>query len=428
MNIPLQNIGKYQVLTELGRGATGIVYRAHDPFAKREVAIKLFNPIHFAQDEQRANFNKLFLTETSIAGKLNHPHIVNTYDAVVDAEHNYIVMALVQGTALQAHVEIDQLLPIQNVMQLMFKCCTALDFVAHQGIIHRDIKPANILYTNDGEIKITDFGTAVMINADYMEAADVPAYLSPEQATKGHITHQSDIYSLGVVMFRLLTGRLPYDADDSFSYVDKVINEAAINIRSLRPEIPEKLAFIVHKALEKSLNKRYISWMDVASDLATCVTLVENETKIIADSEKFNALKKIAFFEDFTDVELWEVLRISEWAKFLTGKTLVKEGDFGTSFFMLIKGKVNVTKMGKTLTSLEKGACFGEMAYIDKSKAERSASIISAMPVMLMKIKSAVLEQSSEHLQLRFNRAFLKVLVHRLALANSNIATRFNAD
>lgn len=433
MNTPLQNIGKYQIQAELGRGANGVVYKAHDAFAKRDVAIRVFHPTKFAHEEQRKNFNKLFLATTAIASKINHPHIISTYDAVIEGELNYIVMELVQGMALQAHVKVGHLLPIQHVMQLMFKCCSTLEYARSQGVIHGDIKPANIMYTQGvdnkgGEIKITDFGTAALITSDYMRATDIPACISPEQATKGQITHQTDIYSLGVVMFRLLTGQLPFAGDDSFSYVDNVIHETPLNIRDLRPELPEKLAATVQRMMEKNLATRYSVWAEVAADLASCATLVENETRIIADSEKLDALTKIPFFEDFSEVELWEVLRISEWAKFLSGKTLVKEGDFGTSFFVLIKGKVVVSKMGKTLTTLEKGDCFGEMAYIDKSKAERSASIVSAMPVMLMKIKSEVLEQSSEQIQLRFNRAFLKVLVHRLALANANIATRFDSN
>ena len=428
MNTPLKNIGKYQILAELGRSGLGIVYHAHDPYAKRDVAIRLLKPASFSHDAQRQSFNQVFLTATAIVGKLNHPHIVSIYDAVVDAGQNYIVMELVQGTSLEAHIEINHLLPIQTVMQYMFKCCAALDFAYGQGLIHSDLKPANIMYTSQGEIKIADFGNALMAKNDYMETDDLPAYLSPEQASNGHITHQADIYALGVVMYRLLTGRLPFDAADSFSYVDKVLHGTPLNIRDLRPEIPEKLATIVHRMMEKNLSNRYYAWADVTSDLSACVALVDNETRIIADSEKFDALKKLPFFADFSDVELWEVLRISEWAKFLTGKTLVREGDHGTSFFLLIKGKVSVIKMGKTLTTLEKGDCFGEMAYIDKSKAERGASVVSAMPVMLMKIKSEVLEQSSEQIQLRFNRAFLKVLVHRLAIANSNIATRFDSN
>lgn len=433
MNTPLQNIGKYQILAELGRGANGVVYKAHDAIANRDVAIRVLHPAKFAHEDQRKNFNKLFLSTAAVTSKINHPNIVSSYDAVIEGDLHYIVMELAHGIALQAHVTVGHLLPIQNVIQLVFKCCATLEYAHGQGIIHGDIKPANIMYaqgldSKSSEIKISDFGTATLINSNYMRATDIPTCISPEQAAKGQITHQTDIYSLGVVMFRLLTGQLPFAGGDSFSYVNNVIHEAPLNIRDLRPELPEKLATIVQRMMDKNLGNRYSAWAEVAADLASCATVVQNETKIIADSEKLEALTKIPFFEDFSEVELWEVLRISEWAKFLSGKTLVKEGDFGTSFFVLIKGKVIVSKMGKTLTTLDRGDCFGEMAYIDKTKAERSASIVSAMPVMLMKIRSEVLEQSSEQIQLRFNRAFLKVLVHRLGLANSNIATRFDSN
>ena len=423
-NIPA-TIGKYQVRSELGRGATSVVYKGFDPFANRDVAIKLFNPEGFANDEQRKKFSKLFITEAAMAGKLNHPHIVNIYDAVVDGEQDYIVMELVSGKALDEHDDANTLLPIQTVMQLMFKCCTALDFACRQGVIHRDIKPANIMYTSSGEIKITDFGAALMLSLEQTQMSGIgsPAYMSPEQVREDKLTHQTDIYSLGVVMFRLLTGRYPFDADNTFALMHKIVNEAPHNIRDLRPEIPETLANIVHRAIEKDTSKRYPQWADLAGDLATCVMPSAQATKSITDSEKFNALKALSFFTDFSDVELWEVLRISEWAKFPTGKVLVKEGDVGSSFFLLTEGEVYVTKTGKMLTALNKGDCFGEMAYIDKANAQRSASIVAAMPVTIIKIKSEALEHASDNLQLRFNRAFLRILVRRLAYTNTELAS-----
>jgi len=420
-----QTIGKYRVLGELGRGATSVVYKGYDPFANRDVAIKLFNPEGFANDEQRKKFSKLFITEAAMAGKLSHPHIVSIYDAVVDGEQDYIVMEIVTGKALDEHSDADKLLPIQTVMQLMFKCCTALDFACRQGVIHRDIKPANIMYTSNGEIKITDFGAALMLNLEQTQMAGIgsPAFMSPEQVREDKLTHQTDIYSLGVVMFRLLTGRYPFDAENTFTLMHKIVNEAPHNIRDLRPEVPEALANIVHRAMEKDTSQRYPQWADLAGDLATCVMPSAQATKSITDSEKFNALKALSFFADFSDVELWEVLRISEWAKFPTGKVLVKEGDTGSSFYLLTEGEVYVTKIGKMLTALNKGDCFGEMAYIDKANAQRSASIVAAMPVTIIKIKSEALEHASDNLQLRFNRAFLRILVRRLAYTNTELAS-----
>ena len=424
MNVQLKKIGKYQVTAELGRGDTGVVYQAYDDFAKRDVAIKVFTENRYAHDIEHANFDKLFAIATAISSKINHPHIVSTYDALRDDGLNYVVMELVQGHSLQKHVDMGNLLPMQQVIQTSFKCCLALNFANSEGIIHQDIKPSNIMFTKENDVKIIDFGTAVMTNLDDTQALHLLAYAAPERLLGKPLNFQSDIYSLGATMFKLLTGKLPYDADDSFSYSDKVLHDAPTNIRSLRPEVPEALANVVHKALQKSPAKRYAAWIDMATDLAGCEMLVESETKIIADSDKFYDLKKLAFFERFSDVELWEVIRISEWAKFLTGRTLVKEGDFGASFFVLVKGRVSVSKNSKTIATLEKGDCFGEMAYIDKTNAERSASVVSMMPVMLMKIKSDVLEQASAALQVRFNRAFLKLLVHRLAQANSALAAR----
>ena len=312
MNVQLKKIGKYQVTAELGRGNTGIVYQAYDEFAKRDVAIKVFTENRYAHDIEHANFEQLFTIATAISSKIYHPHIVSTFDAHRDAGLNYVVMELVQGHSLQHHADIGKLLPMQQVIQASFKCCLALNFAHSEGIIHQDIKPSNIMFTIDNDVKIIDFGTAVMTNLDDTQALYLLAYAAPERLAGKPLTFQSDMYSLGATMFKLLTGKLPYDADDSFSYSDKVLHDEPLNIRALRPEVPEALANVVHKALQKSPAKRYVAWIDMATDLAGCEMLVESETKLIADSDKFNDLKKLAFFKGFSDVELWEVIRISE--------------------------------------------------------------------------------------------------------------------
>ncbi len=421
--VPL-NIGKYAVFEELGRGATSVVYRGIDPFTNREVAIKVFNPAGFANDDQRRKFEKLFMTEAAMVGKLNHPHVVNIFDASVEGEQLYIVMEFVRGKALDAYVEPDHLLPIPSVMQIVFKCCTALDFAHRQGIIHRDIKPANIMLCDSGEIKITDFGAALMPSMEQTQLAGVgsPAYMSPEQVREEALTHQTDIYSLGVVLYRLLTGHFPYDAENAYALIHKIMNEAPHDVRSLRPEVSAELARIVHKAMEKKLSARYRNWADFAADLAACVSPAKVAEKVIQDSEKFNLLKGLAFFEGFSDVELWEVLRISAWRKLPAGTALVKEGDIGSSFFILAGGEVHVTKLHKLLSTLKAGDCFGEMAYIEQAKSMRSASITAATTVTLIKIKAEALAEASDNLQLRFNRMFLKILVRRLSAANTELA------
>lgn len=423
----LKTIGKYELVTELGRGSSSVVYYAHDPFADRYVAIKVLNPSGFSNESDQKKAVKHFLTEASIAGKLSHPHIVGILDAQIDDKQAYIVMELVDGSSLEEFTEPERLLPIEKVMQMMYKCCAALDFAYQQGVIHRDIKPANILLSKEGEVKITDFGAALLLNMDQTQVSNVgsPAYMSPEQVREAEISHQTDIYSLGVVMYKLLTGRFPHQADNTFTLMHKIVNEDPVNIRVLRPDIPESIAKLVHSAIEKDTALRYFLWKDFLHDLAASEQSIGAKDKQVTDSEKINSLKGLDFFKGFSDVELWEVLAISQWGKFPAGKTLVKEGEFGSSFFLLVKGQVNVLKNGKKLTSISKGSCFGEMAYIDKENATRIASILSISPVTLMKISSSALENASDNLQLRFNRAFMKILVRRLASSNAELTGDF---
>jgi serine/threonine protein kinase len=256
-----------------------------------------------------------------------------------------------------------------------------------------------------------------------MAGVGSPAYMSPEQVREEQLTHQTDIYSLGVVLYRLLTGHLPYDADSAYGLIHKIMNEAPHDVRALRSEISSGLAHIVHKAMEKNLAARYLQWADFAADLAACVSPARVSEKVVTDSEKFNSLRALAFFEEFSEVELWEVLRVSEWRKLPAGKVLVKEGDIGNSFFIIANGEVCVTKLQKLLSTLRKGDCFGEMAYIEQAKSRRSATITSATEVMLIKIGADPLTQASDNLQLKFNRTFLKILVRRLASSNAELAS-----
>lgn len=419
-NVIPETLGKYTLVTELGRGPASIVYYAHDPFADCDVAIKVLDNTAFTNEADLAIAKQQFLVDASVAGKLSHPHIARVYDAHTHDQHTYIVMELIHGTSLEEYTAPEHLLPIDKVMQMTYKCATALDFACSQGVIHRDIKPANIMLSLDDEIKITDFGAALFLNTGEMLPANMgtPAYTSPEQAQDNVLSHQADIYSLGVVMFKLLTGRFPIEAAGA----------EPTKIQTLMPEIPEAIAKVVHNAIEKDISMRYLHWADFVRDIAASEQSIGDKTKQLSDSEKINTLKSLTFFDGFSDIELWEVLNISQWGKFPAGKTLVKEGEFGSSFFLLAKGQVNVLKSSTKLTAISKGGCFGEMAYIDKENALRTASIFSISPVTLVKINSSDLEKAPSNLQLRFNRAFMKILVRRLADANAELVGDFTAS
>jgi signal-transduction protein with cAMP-binding, CBS, and nucleotidyltransferase domain len=185
---------------------------------------------------------------------------------------------------------------------------------------------------------------------------------------------------------------------------------------------PPHLDAIVKRALQKETADRYQSWEEIAHELVAVFGNLQKPEKSIPDSEKFNALRKITFFRNFADVELWEVLRITAWHKYSPGHVLIKEGDIGKSFFILAAGEVKVTKQGKLLNVLRGGDCFGEMAYLGKQKFRRTASVTSSTDITVIEIKSESLTQASEMCRHNFNGAFLEILVDRLSMANTRLS------
>src|SRR3954453_1797687 len=238
-----EHIGKYPIVKEIGSGATSRVYLARDTFANRDVAVKFF--LFSAEDDPQTErmMHKAFLAEASLAGKLNHPHIVDIYDAVAEPDHSYLVMEYVPGTTLAAHSDVSSLLPLNKVVEIVFKCIRALEYAFQHGVIHRDIKPGNIMLSQNGETKVGDFGASFQqrLGQETTQITGVgsPAYMSPEQIRMEDVNHQTDIYSLGVVMYRLLTGRLPYEgASTTAGLTYAILNTPPVPVLTLRPDLP----------------------------------------------------------------------------------------------------------------------------------------------------------------------------------------------
>ena len=374
--------------------------------------------------EHGKRYRKLFLTEASLAGKLSHPHIVSIYDAVADDEASYIVMEYVDGSTLEQYSRVEHLLPVNKVIEIVFKCTKALDYAAKQGVIHRDIKPANIMLSGENDIKITDFGAAQTSATETTQITGIgsPAYMSPEQVKEQTLTHQTDIFSLGVVLYQMLTGRLPFQANNNYTMIYQIINAPAPRPSEARPDIPPQLDAIVSRALQKNVAERYQSWEEFSRDLVAVFGNLQKPEKNIPDSEKFNVLRQITFFKNFANVELWEVLRITTWHKYPPNQSLIKEGDIGKSFFTIAAGEVKVTKQDKLLNVLRAGDCFGEMAYLGKKQFQRSASVVASTDVTVIEIKSEALAQASEIVRHHFNGAFLEILVDRLSMANTRLS------
>jgi eukaryotic-like serine/threonine-protein kinase len=419
-----KKIGKYEIIKQIGKGATSTVFQAYDPFQNRQVAVKLVLPEALGDKERGRRYRKLFVTEASLANKLDHPHIVAIYDAVADEEASYIVMEYVDGTTLERYVHPDNLLPQERIVEIMFKCARALDYAARHGVIHRDIKPANILLAGQTDIKISDFGAALTLTVETTQVSGVgsPAYMSPEQVKEQRLNHQTDIFSLGVVMYQLLAGRLPFLGTNNYSMIYHIINTDPPPPSEFRPGVSAQVDRIVKRALEKDPGKRYQTWEELAHELATALGAEKPVEPQTSESVKFDILRGLEFFHQFTDVELWEVLRLAEWRRLPRDAVLIQEKGIGSSFFLLVTGEVKVTKDGRLLNVLRGGECFGEMAYLGKHKFQRSASVISISDVSVIEIRGETLSKASELCRHHFNGAFLEVLVDRLTMANARLS------
>jgi eukaryotic-like serine/threonine-protein kinase len=421
MDLSLQ-IGKYDIRRQLGKGATGTVYLAVDTFSGKEVALKVIEPEVFRDPEFGAVYRSQFLNEASLAGKLKHPHIVSILDAVVQEDSGHIAMEVVGGGDLSQHVSANSLLPVADVLQIGFKCCGALAYAFNEGIVHRDIKPANIMIAQGTEVKIADFGAALLRKAHAVQTASIgsPYYMSPEQLEEAPLTHHSDMYCLGVVLYELLTGRRPFEADSLQMLVEKILHQQAAPPSSVRPSLPKEIDRVVLRAMGKKPEFRYETWADFALALSDVGKLVLPPDAIM-DSEKYVGLKRVEMLANLSDAELWELTAAGRWTRIAAKQAIVRENEPGKSFFFLAQGQVKVTLDGHLLNTISEGESFGEMAYIRGGVMPRHATVESMTSILLAEFDPEALDQMSLGAQLQLTRALVRNLVDRLDLANARL-------
>ena len=421
-----EKLGKYSVIEEIDRGSMGVVYLGHDPYIDRQVALKVAFLDELNDPESGERYRKMFFNEAHTAGLLTHPNVINIFDAGVDEDNCYIVMEYIEGgNTLKQYCSSDNLLPLTTVVEMIFKCAKALDYAHRQGVVHRDIKPSNILVTPDQDVKIGDFSIAHIHKADATTTQmsgmmGSPRYMSPEQLREEHVTNQTDIYSLGIVMYELLTGRQAFPAENFSRLVNMILNDDVTPITDHRSDLPASLSRIVMKALEKDVANRYQMGLDLAADLTKAFDSLEKPKEDISAQEKFDAVKELEFFTGFPDAEIWEILRASTWQDYDAEDDIIVEGDMDDCFYIIVKGDVQVMKNTSVIRTLEKGDCFGEMGYLAKTK--RTASIKSRNSTSLMKVNSTVISQVSLNCQVRFLKVFLRTLIYRLSATTEKIS------
>ena len=267
-DIATEKLGRYEILSELGQGAMGVVYKAIDPLIDRIVAIKT---IKFdGSNEETASFEERFYREAKSAGRLNHPHIVTIYDVGKSADTAYIAMEYLEGEQLKAILDVHTPMSIERIADIGAQIAEGLAYAHKNGIVHRDIKPANVMLLQGDRVKITDFGIAHMSTSSGTLAGTVlgsPRYMAPEQVVGKTVDGRSDVFALGVLLYEMLTGESPFDGDNINTTMYRIVNEAPVPPKTLAPRIPEAFDYIVAKALAKHPDARYQNATEMAHDL-----------------------------------------------------------------------------------------------------------------------------------------------------------------
>jgi serine/threonine protein kinase len=410
-----ERIGKYYVVHEVGRGSTGTVYLSHDPFYGRDVAIKLYHATN-SDDAEGRNARRMFMGEAKMVGRLQHPNIVPIFDAGEEDGRRYIVTEHVHGArTLSAYCRAGSLLPVDQVVSIMYKCAKALHYAHSRGVVHRDIKPSNILLTQDGDVRIVDFGIALVSDSDVSRLEGVagsPAYMSPEQVQGLELDARSDLYSLGAVMYEMLCGQRPFRAGALGKLLRQVVQSEPDTLRSIRAEVPEELEEVVSRALQKEPGNRYRTGSEFAAELTRVHQKLRASQAELDDEESFAVLRKLRFFHDFSHGEIREVMRASVWSECQPGEAVLRPGDIDDRFYIVVSGTVRISRAGDILGRVQAGGCFGEAGYAEGSR--RDTAVEAETAVTMLKITATLLEQSSISCQLRFNKVFLRELIGRL--------------
>ena len=273
-NGPPAMLGRYKVLKELGRGSMGVVYLGKDPTIQRFVAIKTMQLNEIDDSDKLQDVKTRFFREAESTGRLSHPNIVTIFDAGEEHDLGYIAMELLQGTTLKDWSRRPNLMPFQKVIPILATVAEAMDHAHQQGVVHRDIKPANIMLTSDEVVKIMDFGIAKMATSSKTQTNIVmgtPTYMSPEQIAGKKVDGRSDIFSLALVMFELLTGRPPFMADNVSALLFAIAHTPHPSLRAIRPDLPPIFKDVLDRALHKDPVHRYRRASEFALELRSCV-------------------------------------------------------------------------------------------------------------------------------------------------------------
>ncbi len=408
----ISQLGRYEVIRELGQGAMGIVYQAKDPLIDRVVAIKTIN-LGLAQ-EGKEEYESRFYQEARAAGRLNHPNIVTIYDVGKSGDIAYIAMEFLQGRELREIMNDGGVLPVDHVLDIVAQVASGLAYAHEHGIVHRDVKPSNIMVIRDGHVKVTDFGIARMASSAVRTQTGMvlgsPKYMSPEQVMGKDLDQRSDIFSLGVMLYEMLTGHAPFSGDNVNAIMYQTLNTIPAQPNSVNTSVPEMMNFIVAKALAKGVDDRYQDAKDFAADLRACRdTLPRSSQQLNVTPPPILGDRKLA---DGVMVD-GRMVRSGEDIGSIT-QGLSKTFDSSAATMRLAgvtASNEEVDDLAKTLKIPKASA--EEIDYLAKKSSELSVKVAQPRPLSYVNPSEPVPEKDSSSMMLVF---LLIVLVGVLAI------------
>ncbi len=418
-------IGKYDLVRELGRGSTGVVFEGVERDTGQHVALKIMLPEQDLPDSlQRLGFTpKHFFNEARIAAAIRHANVLRVLDAGTQGRLCYIVLELVPGArSLSEFLQPEHRLPYQRVLALLCRTALALDHVHKLGILHRDVKPGNILLTDKDEVKLCDFSISSKIGEQSLtEIVGSPRYMSPEQLLRRPTTQRSEVFSLGIVLYELLTLSHPFEAEDLKGIVRRMLSDELRPLLECMPGLPVELEELMPRVLARNPAERFATARELADALGGILEQQHRLERTNLLQKRVATLKAFKFFEEFSEEELREVAVAGDWEEYTGRAEIVREGAASGCFYLLVSGSAEIYKGNTLVDQLGPGDCFGEMGFL--AGIERTASVVADTPLRAVKFGGQAEAQLSVEVRSKFHRACSRIVVYRLRQFTSMLSS-----
>ena len=415
----IQKLGRYNIASVLGKGGMGTVYKATDPVLGRDVALKVGRPSAAGGPAEKEKIHARCLKEARLAARFIHPNIVITYDAGFEEDLFFMALEYIDGKGLQHYVRPSTLLPPIQVMEVLYNVCYALEYIHDMGYVHLDVKPANIMLTRTGEVKLMDFGISRLLQ-DHSEsnahATGSLFYMSPEQTDPASaLNRQSDIFSLGIVAYQLLTGKKPFQGEEPFQVYYQILHHEPESMRSISPQIRPELEAVIKKAMSKDRKDRFQTAKEFADAIMPLIKGADSAVLSKHQRKKISYLKRLLLFRHFQESEIQEVLRISSWGFYPEKSWILEEDEADRNIYILVVGRASV-HVNREVKYIKPGDCFGESAVLHAMP--RKAKLWAEGDCVVMSINANLLNQASDGIQVKFLRGFYLNKTVQLVEAN----------